>query len=51
MLGLVPIVVLHSALVTYSALAMTGYFNVANRKYYIDERVIDPRVRFGLREP
>lgn len=45
-LGIVPIVVLPSAFVTYSAIAMTGYFNVTKRKYYIDERVIDPRDRF-----
>lgn len=45
-LGIVPIVVLPAAFVAHTAISMTGYFNVMKRKYYIDERVIDPNERF-----
>ncbi len=45
-LGILPIAVIPASFVLYTAIALTGYFNVAKRKYYIDERVIDPKNRF-----
>lgn len=44
--GIIPIVVLPLAFVWYTAISAVGYFNFKKRKYYIDERVIDPQNRF-----
>ncbi len=45
-IGIIPIFVLPCAFVWYTAISAVGYFNYKKRKYYIDERVIDPNDRF-----
>ena len=45
-IGIIPIFVLPCCFVWYTAISAVGYFNCKKRKYYIDERVIDPNDRF-----